>query len=373
MSCHSPAYGPLTVSALLARRLKELKAALAARSGDTPTACASPTIPAGPSHLASSGSTLASDPLPDRAGPSSSNRLGIHAISTPDAASGPARSRILSAQPSVVHAPTQEEGDIPLRPPTRVQNIPSNRPRRMPTPPPDIDDADIAMAEDFDPRDQGYYTQQEHPPEIDELVPPSSPLPVTPSRPPVYARPRQPASPTSRQLSARESRAAAIAAVQDIPADAIFSSPAQQAPVKLPRTENSTTRTIGNGAEAGPSQIHPLSSQTRSVKPTTYKAGTQASQAPKPVGSSQASGTGVQAPRTVVAEKRFPWSKEVDDKLRTYFQKPKFRFHQKEAIDETMAGKDGELATRAFCCVKLTAVFVLMPTGGGKSLTCELI
>jgi bloom syndrome protein len=52
----------------------------------------------------------------------------------------------------------------------------------------------------------------------------------------------------------------------------------------------------------------------------------------------------VQAPRTIVAEKRFPWSKEVDDKLRTYFKKPKFRFHQKEAIDETMAGKDGELA-----------------------------
>jgi len=339
-------YCQLTPSALLAKRLKELKAALAARSGDTPTARASPAVATAFGHLASSGSTLASDPALDRAGPLSGHRLAQLSIPTLDAVSGPSRTRVEIAQPSIAHPATEDEDDIPLRSPTRVQNIPSYRPRRMPTPPPEIDDDDIAMAEDFDQHDGGHCPQQEVPPAMDdELVPPSSPLPVTPSRPPARSRTLHPTSPTPQQPSARERRAAAIAAVKDLPADAIFSSPVQPFPITLPRTENSSTRTIGNGAEAGPS--HVPSSQTRSAKPTTYKAGTQSSQAPKPVEASQASGApGVQAPRTIVAEKRFPWSKEVDDKLRTYFKKPKFRFHQKEAIDETMAGKDGELAFR---------------------------
>jgi bloom syndrome protein len=38
----------------------------------------------------------------------------------------------------------------------------------------------------------------------------------------------------------------------------------------------------------------------------------------------------------------YPWSKEVDQKLRQIFGLPKFRHHQKEAIDVTMSGKDGE-------------------------------
>jgi hypothetical protein len=38
---------------------------------------------------------------------------------------------------------------------------------------------------------------------------------------------------------------------------------------------------------------------------------------------------------------KYPWTKEVEQKLRQVFGLPRFRLHQKEAIDETMAGKDG--------------------------------
>lgn len=49
----------------------------------------------------------------------------------------------------------------------------------------------------------------------------------------------------------------------------------------------------------------------------------------------------VTAPRTVAVEVQHRWSKEVEQKLRQVFKLPRFRTHQKEAIDETMAGRDG--------------------------------
>lgn len=258
----------------------------------TPGPRQSPSI--APSAPVSSGSTLASDPPP----------IPAHTMyPTPDTVAGPSRSRQPMSTVNVFQAQHQThtytgsprltakslqmvEKDSPTPGiPLRSHNLPSMRKRQVPTPPPEIDDKLIAMAE----ADQGQYGVQ-------ELIPPSSPPLLTKSHI---------ITPSRSTRSARQKRADALAEMQELTMDAIFSSPPQPSPIKLPRVEASATRSVN--AEAGPSNAS-------------------------------------QAPRPIQIEVRHPWSKEVEDKMKAYFKIPKFRFHQKEAIDETMAGKDGTLS-----------------------------
>lgn len=61
-----------------------------------------------------------------------------------------------------------------------------------------------------------------------------------------------------------------------------------------------------------------------------------------PVPTSTARQPTVAPQRIIKVDKKYPWSKEVQTKLRQVFKLPSFRENQKEAIDCTMAGKDGE-------------------------------
>lgn len=206
----------------------------------------------------------------------------------------------MGSYPSPISASTdqdlrsQQPSSDPPAPTRRSPEVavagPSRRSRLIPaSPPPDIDDFDIADAE-------GDMT------DVEELVPPSSP--------PVVRTPQRLAPQASVEVLAEE-------AMQGVDVDDIWSpspSPTRSLPPPL--------QTAG-----GPAR--------REVQPSTSRLD---------AGAAGVAQSPAVAPRIHQVEKQYPWTKEVNQKLRQVFMLPNFRTHQKEAIDETMAGRDGKLA-----------------------------
>lgn len=188
---------------------------------------------------------------------------------------------------------------------------------RHATPPSAFDD-DLADAENIPPEQ--------------ELIPPSSPGPTSPT-------------PPRRRVTHTQVRAAAIEEFNDIPPEALLSSPPRATPPdRLPRAEPSSARSNLGGP--GPSSSAARAARAQAVA----EAEAQRS--------------------TIQVAPKYPWTKEVEKKLKEVFKLGSFRTHQKEAVDETMAGRDGKHMSLMFAD---EPVFVLMPTGGGKSLTCKPI
>jgi bloom syndrome protein len=277
-------------SAMYAQRIKEIKAAIASRT----------TGAAGPS---SSGSNAP-------------RTRTVHGYETPEPSETSGR-RISGLNPNELSSNSHIASDdrntsftkMPAPSPIKLQSR-----LRAATQAPNFDD-DVAMAE----ADEA------------QMLSPS---------PKVHASSRShPRGPVQMQ---DEDYMAAMAELEDIPADAFFSSPTATAPRSI-RVEASAVRSTMGGP--GPSTQQAQLARAQAIR---------------------------EAPAMIKPATYHPWTKEVNKKLRDIFKLPGFRHHQKEAIDATMAGRDGELKTEQRKEFSLTkTVFVLMPTGGGKSLTCK--
>ena len=135
---------------------------------------------------------------------------------------------------------------------------------------------------------------------IDVLEPETPPREIVPASSPVIPIP-------APALSRTVTRQDAIDEFDDIPVEVLFSSPPQPSPTRNVRSQACPAPVMAS-SEAGPSSAVST----------------------------------VRQPRPVQLDRVYPWSKEVADKLRTYFKIAGFRQNQREAIDETMAGKDGK-------------------------------
>lgn len=191
-----------------------------------------------------------------------------------------------------IQVPASDDERPSTPPPKRPVRPPRPHAAHRPPSPPPLDERDYA------------YAEEEEDVDTSALVPPSSP-----PRPPsedlrVVTPPRK-----SLQIRHEISRSAALAEMADLPVEAFFSSPTQSVPP--------------------PSvQLQPVASSSRQARPS--QAGPSSQRPPH-------------APKVIKVEKKYPWTKEVTQKLKKVFKMPEFRPNQKEAIDETMAGKDGEL------------------------------
>ena len=253
-------------SQLHSKRLKELQAALSARSqgisSSTPSGTASRSVglvlPPTPSST-SGGTGPTTGMLPhesqfsSRAGPSVGRRTVV--VGSPvqaNASASPSGSRTSLSKPAPYAHPSTSSS---------------------------FDEHDISIAEEL-------VSLETH-----EIIPPSTP-PAPVVTPP---RPDRNAGAIARQLAieqARREEAASLAL-----AERRYPSPR---------------------AEASSSRGMPEASQPSSSLPDA----------------------GARAPKVNQIEAR-PWDKEVEQRLRQVFKLPGFRTHQREAVNETMAGNDG--------------------------------
>lgn len=190
----------------------------------------------------------------------------------------------------------------PPRPPTLDPPYPSanayaaqpesgpSRPRTLvpnSSPPPEFDEMDIAMAE---------HDDWDEPPE--DMIPQTPPRRTAPLR-----------KTSSGVVADRDS---AIAEFANLDVNVLDSSPIKS-PERPIRAEASASRPVPRAARRS-SPIGPMPSQVARREPP-----------PPPAA-------------TVKAEK---WDKDVERKLRHLFGLPRFRHNQREAVNATLAGKDG--------------------------------
>lgn len=272
MCVHSPRLGiGLTDRVMYGDRIKELKAAISART-------ASPS--AGVSRIAGPSSSGSNAPLRPQA--------VYHTPEPSDTGSRRTTGPNLNRMSSSSHLASDEYQQHPRS--QRPSNPPAKKtiPTQMIPDESDFDD-DIAMAE-----------------AMDNMV--TSRAPASPSQKVQGASRR-------RQALQDENYMAALAEMEDLPVDAIFSSPTAPPPSRPIRMEASTARSVMGGP--GPSTQQAQLARAQAIR-----------EAPPP---------------PVQLVKKYAWTKEVEKKLRDIFKLPGFRHHQREAIDATMAGRDGEL------------------------------
>jgi ATP-dependent helicase YprA (DUF1998 family) len=113
---------------------------------------------------------------------------------------------------------------------------------------------------------------------------------------------------------------------------------------------------LGLAARKPPPNIFPIASDDDPAYSSHYQPPLQPLHNHQPLGTRPPMAQLAVSKRNETA-RQYPWSQQVQSLLRNTFRIPSFRDQQEEIINATLAGQD---------------VFVIMRTGGGKSLTYQL-
>ena len=301
-------------SMLLQKRLKDLQAALSSKNQSTPISSQPSTTSSGltttMTHRPPMSTSHLSYPTPATAGPSRTRQDIPPWTGSDDNPMGTPR-RVLRELPV-----SDQENVPPLRLSDPCKHRLSIPPPPHPPPPQQQPPTTTIDAMDLMEAERDTLTL------------------VLPSSSPPRHHPQTPTRSTRRTRKSNRNAEIVAVEIEDIPPELLFS-PLRSTSPRLPRVEASSTRTPAPQPKASTSEAKATGStkQSKSSVAVGAGAGVEAS-------SSQARML-VQAPQKVEIDIKHPWSKEVEEKMKVYFKIPRFRYHQKEAIDETMAGRDG--------------------------------